>query len=95
VCVPVCVVCACSVMCAASNFDLNLFVVRRQQLCVRACVVCACSVMCAASNCDLELIDVGLDVEGGLEAVLESEEPDTVATQHVTVTHDHKVRVAI
>jgi preprotein translocase subunit SecD len=51
--------------------------------------------MCAASNCDLELIDVGLDVEGGLEAVLESEEPDTVATQHVTVTHDHKVRVAI
>ncbi|KAF5840144.1 phosphoribosyltransferase-domain-containing protein [Dunaliella salina] len=55
----------------------------------------ASSVMCAANGCELELIDIGLDVEGGVKAMLDKSAPALNCSEdahNITVVFDSKVR---
>jgi len=51
--------------------------------------------MSAALGCELDLIDVGLDVEGGVQGIVEasSSKASTSTSKHITVDYSSKVRL--
>jgi len=55
----------------------------------------ASSVMCAADGCELELIDVGIDLEEGVKAVVDNASPASKCgrdAHNISVVYDSKVR---